>query len=173
MLATEKERNQDAQMSAFLLEEVMSAALQNQRITPITKEDDSDASPDPGSVRAQDIRASAEKVLYTYLLPGSEREIILPSAIIREVTKAMRGAPNIARLSVVCKDWEKEIQSRRARVPQKKKKREKGKHGNIVRVAAVLSLPNPTSTSASPPSDIDNLESSLPPDHPDAEYLNN
>ncbi|KFY98334.1 hypothetical protein V500_01731 [Pseudogymnoascus sp. VKM F-4518 (FW-2643)] len=45
---------------------------------------------------------------------------------------------------------EKEIQSRRARVAQKKK-REKGKHGKIVRVAAVPSLHNPTSTSASAP----------------------
>ncbi|KAG9231366.1 hypothetical protein BJ875DRAFT_469704 [Amylocarpus encephaloides] len=42
-----------------------------------------------------------------------------------------RGAPDIARLSFVCKDWEREIQSRRARVPQKKK-REKGKHGKII-----------------------------------------
>ncbi|TVY37822.1 hypothetical protein LOCC1_G008415 [Lachnellula occidentalis] len=65
-----------------------------------------------------------------------------------------RGAPNIARLSLVCKDWRKEIQSRRARY-----------------VAAVSSLPNPTSTSASPPSDVDSLESSLRLDDPDPEYL--
>lgn len=38
-------------------------------------------------------------------------------------------------------------------------------------MAAVPSLPNPTSTLASPPLDVDNLESSLSPDHPDAEYL--
>lgn len=55
-------------------------------------------------------------------------------------------------------------------MPQKKK-RENGKHGKIVRVAAVPSLPNPTSTLASPPQDVDNLESSLLPDHPDAQYL--
>ena len=51
-----------------------------------------------------------------------------------------------------------------------KKKREKGKHGKIVRIAA-MPLPNPTSTLASFPPDVDNLESSLPPDHPDTEYL--
>jgi hypothetical protein len=78
-----------------------------------------------------------------------------------------RGAPDIARLSFVCKDWEREIQSRRARVPQKKK-REKGKHGKIVRVPF---SPNHTSTSASAPLNLDKLESSLPPDHPDARYL--
>lgn len=51
-----------------------------------------------------------------------------------------------------------------------KKKRGKGKHGKIVRIAA-MPLPNPTSTLASLPPDVDNLESSLPPDHPDTEYL--
>lgn len=37
-------------------------------------------------------------------------------------------------------------------------------------MAVVPSSPNPTSTSASPP-DVDNLESGVPLDHPDAEYL--
>lgn len=32
-----------------------------------------------------DVRASAEKILYTYLLPGSEREIILPQSILNDV----------------------------------------------------------------------------------------
>lgn len=41
------------------------------------------------TVARADIRASAEKILYTYLLPGSEREIILPQGILDEVTRAI------------------------------------------------------------------------------------
>lgn len=41
------------------------------------------------TVARADIRASAEKILYTYLLPGSEREIILPQGILNEVTRAI------------------------------------------------------------------------------------
>lgn len=40
----------------------------------------------PGhTVARNDIRASAEKILYTYLLPGSEREIILPEAMVSTI----------------------------------------------------------------------------------------
>ena len=38
------------------------------------------------TVARADIRASAEKILYTYLLPGSEREIILPQGILTDIT---------------------------------------------------------------------------------------
>ncbi|KAG8533787.1 uncharacterized protein KY384_001528 [Bacidia gigantensis] len=38
------------------------------------------------TVARADIRASAEKILYTYLLPGSEREIILPQTILTDIT---------------------------------------------------------------------------------------
>ncbi len=48
----------------------------------------SDASPNHTVARA-DIRASAEKILYTYLLPGAEREIILPQGILNDVTNAI------------------------------------------------------------------------------------
>ncbi|KAI9885622.1 MAG: ssDNA endodeoxyribonuclease [Watsoniomyces obsoletus] len=41
------------------------------------------------TVARPDIRASAEKILYTYLLPGSEREIILPDSITARVTTAI------------------------------------------------------------------------------------
>lgn len=41
------------------------------------------------TVARQDIRASAEKILYTYLLPGAEREIILPQGILNDITKAI------------------------------------------------------------------------------------
>ncbi|BCR95933.1 putative RGS domain protein (Rax1) [Aspergillus luchuensis] len=40
-------------------------------------------SPSPGhTVARADIRASAEKILYTYLLPGAEREIVLPEEMV-------------------------------------------------------------------------------------------
>lgn len=48
----------------------------------------SNSSPQHSVARA-DIRASAEKVLYTYLLPGAEREIILPQGILNEITNAI------------------------------------------------------------------------------------
>ncbi|KAF2170122.1 hypothetical protein M409DRAFT_64478 [Zasmidium cellare ATCC 36951] len=38
------------------------------------------------TVARADIRASAEKILYTFLLPGAEREIILPQGILNEIT---------------------------------------------------------------------------------------
>ncbi|KAJ9628724.1 Bud site selection protein, Revert to axial protein 1 [Taxawa tesnikishii (nom. ined.)] len=44
----------------------------------------------PSSTVARvDIRASAEKILYTYLLQGSEREIILPVGILENITTAI------------------------------------------------------------------------------------
>lgn len=40
----------------------------------------------PGhTVTRPDIRASAEKVLYTYLLPGAEREIVLPEEMVNTI----------------------------------------------------------------------------------------
>lgn len=44
------------------------------------------STPDQHTVTRNDIRASAEKILYTYLLPGSEREIILPQSILDRIT---------------------------------------------------------------------------------------
>lgn len=41
------------------------------------------------TVARADLRASAEKILYTFLLPGSEREIILPPGITHEITSAI------------------------------------------------------------------------------------
>ncbi|KAF2100851.1 regulator of G protein signaling superfamily [Rhizodiscina lignyota] len=41
------------------------------------------------TVNRADIRASAEKVLYTFLLPGAEREIILPQGILNQITSAI------------------------------------------------------------------------------------
>lgn len=48
----------------------------------------SNSSPQHTVARA-DIRASAEKILYTFLLPGAEREIILPQGILNEITNAI------------------------------------------------------------------------------------
>ncbi|KAF1993737.1 regulator of G protein signaling superfamily [Amniculicola lignicola CBS 123094] len=38
-----------------------------------------------GNITRANLQASAEKILYTYLLPGSEKEIVLPQAIVKEV----------------------------------------------------------------------------------------
>jgi Regulator of G protein signaling domain len=47
-----------------------------------------DSAPNPGIHRA-DIRASAERILYTYLLPGAEREIIIPQFMVNSITEAI------------------------------------------------------------------------------------
>ena len=41
------------------------------------------------TVSRADIRASAEKILYTFLLPGSEREIHLPREILHDITTSI------------------------------------------------------------------------------------
>ncbi|KAI9665292.1 MAG: Bud site selection protein, Revert to axial protein 1 [Alyxoria varia] len=41
------------------------------------------------TVKRQDVKSSAEKILYTYLLQGAEREIIVPDHILQEVTEAI------------------------------------------------------------------------------------
>ena len=40
-------------------------------------------------VHRSDLTSSAEKILYTYLLPGSEREIILPQATLNAIQHAI------------------------------------------------------------------------------------
>ena len=42
-----------------------------------------------GQVARADLRASAEKILYTYLLAGSEREIILPQNILNDIISSI------------------------------------------------------------------------------------
>lgn len=54
----------------------------------------------PGhTVARQDIKSSAEKILYTYILPGSEREIVLPQSmlnrIIHDVEEEGRDDPEV------------------------------------------------------------------------------
>lgn len=44
----------------------------------------------PGhSVARADIKASAEKILYTFVLPGSEREIVLPDIMLNKIIRAI------------------------------------------------------------------------------------
>ncbi len=47
------------------------------------------SSPGGRVVARADIRASAEKILYTYILPGAEREVTLPHGILQDITVAI------------------------------------------------------------------------------------
>lgn len=47
--------------------------------------DTTDSNSPAHTVARADLHASAEKILYTYLLPGSEREIILPQSILNDI----------------------------------------------------------------------------------------
>jgi hypothetical protein len=109
MYASDKERDQDAQMSAFLREDGRGGAAgahdspqssqERQRIRPSPQKPSpsfstprditTDSNSPAHTVARQDIRASAEKILYTFLLPGAEREITLPGSITQDVTTAI------------------------------------------------------------------------------------
>lgn len=68
-----------------VLSNVMSSEQQPPRPS-FTRSDRGNESNSPGHTVARgDIRASAEKILYTYLLPGSEREIVLPEHLVSSV----------------------------------------------------------------------------------------
>ena len=106
---SEKEKDVDKQMSAFLREESANdfnngvqhspsnsfgsqarRTTSNDRPRPSFMSSPLDLNSDSNSpahtVARADIKASAEKILYTFLLPGAEREIILPHAIVHEIT---------------------------------------------------------------------------------------
>ncbi|KXX83249.1 Protein rax1 [Madurella mycetomatis] len=99
MYTTEKEKDQDAQMSAFLREDrgdnhesPHSSNGRQGRLSPnisTPREIATDSNSPAHTVARQDIRASAEKILYTFLLPGAEREITLPGSITQDVTAAI------------------------------------------------------------------------------------
>ncbi|KAJ5505639.1 Regulator of G protein signaling superfamily [Penicillium expansum] len=98
----EKDRDADQRLSAFLRSEGQTtstsrensvgssgesvhqvSSIEDGRNTPDSRINDSTS---PGhTVARNDIRASAEKILYTYLLPGSEREIMLPDSMITTI----------------------------------------------------------------------------------------
>jgi hypothetical protein len=101
--ATEKEREQNAQMSAYLrdqpatpgaIHEESPASSQERRARASTQlstphQMTSDSNSPAHAVAREDIRASAEKILYTFLLPGAEREITLPGSITQDITIAI------------------------------------------------------------------------------------
>lgn len=99
MYATEKEKDQDAQMSAFLREDQAQESLQENSgrapgVRPSPQFSNShdittDSNSPAHTVARQDVRASAEKILYTFLLPGAEREITLPGSITQDVTTSI------------------------------------------------------------------------------------
>lgn len=106
MYASEKERDQDAQMSAYLREDrpdLHDSPQTSQDTVPTRRPTrpspnvsnssprnmTTDSNSPAHTVARQDIRASAEKILYTFLLPGAEREITLPGSITQDVTTAI------------------------------------------------------------------------------------
>ncbi|KAI0099203.1 putative RGS domain protein [Nemania sp. FL0031] len=99
-MGTEKEREQNAQMSAYLRDQPAPSALydspqgsQERRTRASTQLSSQGLTTDSTSpahlVAREDIRASAEKILYTFLLPGAEREITLPGSITTDITTAI------------------------------------------------------------------------------------
>ncbi|KAJ5662275.1 uncharacterized protein N7477_009891 [Penicillium maclennaniae] len=100
MRTDEKDRDADQRLSAFLRSETQSHhspqnsvgshseysnALTDDQARPSSGTRNGDDSNSPGhTVARNDIRASAEKILYTYLLPGAEREIGLPEAMVNQ-----------------------------------------------------------------------------------------
>ena len=111
-MTSDTERQQNAQMSAFLREDrpddsphgsVGSKASAGMGVRKISSNEhpprpsfmstplqlSSDSHSPAHTVARQDIRHSAEKILYTYLLPGSDREIILPHHIVHDITVAI------------------------------------------------------------------------------------
>ncbi len=99
MYATEKEKDQDAKMSAFLREDrphmhdsPQSSSERRNRPSPNVsspRDITSDSNSPSHTVSQQDLIASVERILYTFLLPGAEREITLPGSITQDVTTAI------------------------------------------------------------------------------------
>jgi hypothetical protein len=98
MYTSEKEKDQDARMSAFLREDQEIGydsphGSDGKQVRPSpnisTPREITDSNSPAHAVARQDIRASAEKILYTFLLPGAEREITLPGSITQDVTTAI------------------------------------------------------------------------------------
>ncbi|KAJ5884179.1 hypothetical protein N7504_011751 [Penicillium tannophilum] len=104
LAGNEKERDADHRLSAFLRSEGHTSSHSpqhsigsesvyqtrtespDQQPRPSSGTHNGDDSNSPGhTVARNDIRASAEKILYTYLLPGSEREIVLPETMVSTI----------------------------------------------------------------------------------------
>ncbi|KAI9891549.1 MAG: Bud site selection protein, Revert to axial protein 1 [Vezdaea aestivalis] len=100
-----EEKGHDQRLSAFLRHEngarhSPQASLGSQHHRPSdeqvprpsfmsTPQHRTDSNSPAHTVARADIRASAEKILYTFLLPGAEREIILPDALTSAITRAI------------------------------------------------------------------------------------
>ncbi|KYK54603.1 Regulator of G protein signaling superfamily [Drechmeria coniospora] len=92
-----KEKDQDARMSAFLREDqaqthgssIDEAGADQPSRQYSNSRDATHSNSPPHTVSRQDIRASAEKILYTFLLPGAEREIVLPASITDNLISAI------------------------------------------------------------------------------------
>ncbi|EEU37741.1 uncharacterized protein NECHADRAFT_97964 [Fusarium vanettenii 77-13-4] len=87
-----------SRVSAFLRGEgtsgrATSSDANNAQSVPVTGSSvrpSADQSPaTAGTVSRQDIRASAEKIIFTYTIPGAEREIILPRSITEDLINAV------------------------------------------------------------------------------------
>jgi hypothetical protein len=101
--ATEKEREQNAQMSAYLRDQPAAPGSFHNDNSPASSQErrqrastqlsshrmTTDSNSPAHAVTRDDIRASAEKILYTFLLPGAEREITLPGSITTDITIAI------------------------------------------------------------------------------------
>ncbi|RYO84198.1 hypothetical protein DL764_009364 [Monosporascus ibericus] len=108
MYASEKEREQNAQMSAYLRDQPAAGSGNNgaginSNESPASSSERrarastnlssqrmaSDSNSPAHTVAREDIRASAEQILYTFLLPDAEREITLPGSITADITAAI------------------------------------------------------------------------------------
>ncbi|KAI9850554.1 MAG: Bud site selection protein, Revert to axial protein 1 [Thelocarpon superellum] len=103
MHLTFEEKNHDQRLSAFLRHEANGGspagsygshpqARGSHERPPrpsYGQEHTTDSTTPAHTVERADIRASAEKILYTFLLPGSEREIVLPDSITARITRAI------------------------------------------------------------------------------------
>lgn len=67
--------------------------------TPHESPESTGSRPKNRTINRSDLRAAAEKILYTYILPGSERECVLPREMVMDIQTAiekdMRDDPEI------------------------------------------------------------------------------
>ncbi|KAK3624596.1 Bud site selection protein, Revert to axial protein 1 [Elasticomyces elasticus] len=87
---TEQRNDSDALLSEYLRDFSTKAQPRHPVGVPCSRPitESSDLVRVNGQKRA-DLQASAEKIFYTYLLPGAEREIIIAQQILSDVTKAI------------------------------------------------------------------------------------
>ncbi|KAI1464158.1 regulator of G protein signaling superfamily [Daldinia caldariorum] len=98
----EQGRDRDAQISTYLREQPAPGGIHDSPVSSLerrarastqlssgTPHHITDSNSPEHSVARRDIRASAEKILYTFLLPGAEREITLDGSIAAEITQAI------------------------------------------------------------------------------------